>query len=140
MTLNNVARPDLCVSYKKIAPPKGLYPATPSISGVVNQSMPMAAIFLRNKFIAWFSLIQSVHYYLNTDEDIIVAYKENKAPSPMDQPPAIKLFMSLIGLCVCYMNLVFPQQIAQPSSSGSKGNTETTIETTTEVETETAKQ
>ncbi|CAI7402596.1 BEM_collapsed_G0058110.mRNA.1.CDS.1 [Saccharomyces cerevisiae] len=57
MTLNNVARPDLCVSYKKIAPPKGLYSATPSISGVVNQSMPMAAIFLRNKFIAWFSLI-----------------------------------------------------------------------------------
>ena len=36
--------------------------------------------------------------------------------------------------------LSFPQQIAQPSSSGSKGNTETTIETTTEVETETAKQ
>ena len=57
----------------------------------------------------------------------------------MDQPPAIKLFMSLIGLCVCYMNLVFPQQIAQPSSSASKGETKTVIETSTEVETETAR-
>ncbi|CAI4053826.1 hypothetical protein SKDZ_16G3240 [Saccharomyces kudriavzevii ZP591] len=134
MTLNNVARPDLCVSYKKIAAPKGLYSATPSISGVVNQSMPMAAIFLRNKFIAWFSLIQSVHYYLNTDEDIVAAQKEDKAASPMDQPPVIKLFMSLIGLCVCYMNLAFPQQIAPPSSK-----TKTVVEPAAEVETEAAK-
>ncbi|CAI4053588.1 hypothetical protein N7582_005759 [Saccharomyces uvarum] len=138
MTLNNVARPDLCVSYKKIAPPKGLYSATPSISGVVNQSMPMAAIFLKNKFIAWFSLIQSLHFYLNTDEDIVAAQKETKSASPMDQPPAIKLLMSIIGIGVCYMNLVFPQQLAPPKPTVSKDETETVIETTTKVETQTA--
>lgn len=124
--------------YKKIAPPKGLYSATPSISGVVNQSMPMAAIFLKNKFIAWFSLIQSLHFYLNTDEDIVAAQKETKSASPMDQPPAIKLLMSIIGIGVCYMNLVFPQQLAPPKPTVSKDETETVIETTTKVETQTA--
>lgn len=98
-------------------PPKGLYSTLPSMSGIVNQSMPMAAIFLRNRFVAWFAVIQSVHYYLNTDEDEANA-KDGKQSSSIEQTPIIKVAMAMVGLIVCYMNLVFPvvNQMPQPPS------------------------
>ncbi|QLL31364.1 hypothetical protein HG536_0B02270 [Torulaspora globosa] len=78
--------------------------------------MPMVAMFLRNKFIAWFALIQSVHYYFNTDpEEASAAAASNKGS--MDQPPLMKVLLSVVGLVVCYMNLVIPQPPMAPSKA-----------------------
>ncbi|CAG58393.1 uncharacterized protein GVI51_D01441 [Nakaseomyces glabratus] len=120
MALNNVRRQDLCVQYKKSEPPRGIYSESQSLSGIVNQTMPMAAIFLKNKFIAWFSLIQSVHSYLNTDEETLEKNKSKTGNSALDQPPLVKVAMSLVGILVCYMNLVFPTPDAPPPSSEKK--------------------
>lgn len=68
--------------------------------------MPMVAMFLRNKFVAWFALIQSFHYYLNADPEQAGSSNSKNA---MDQSPLVKIFLSIIGLCVCYMNIVLPQ-------------------------------
>ncbi|QLQ78878.1 hypothetical protein HG537_0B02260 [Torulaspora globosa] len=114
MALNNLKRSDLCVQYKHVAPPKSPYATNTGLSGLVNQSMPMVAMFLRNKFIGWFALIQSVHYYFNTDpEAASVAAASNKGS--MDQPPLMKVLLSVVGLLVCYMNLVIPQPPMAPS-------------------------
>ncbi|KAL3228992.1 Uncharacterized protein RNJ44_02079 [Nakaseomyces bracarensis] len=116
MTLVNVRRNDLCVKYQKVEPPVGLYSNSPSLTGMVNQTMPMAAIFLRNKFVAWLSLLQSVHYYLNTDKETLEMNKSRSGNSALDQPPLVKIAMSVIGLVVCYMGLVFPAPDAPPIS------------------------
>lgn len=100
------------IRFKPILPPKELYPSTPSISGVVNQSMPMAAIFLRNKFIGWFSFIQSFHYFLTVSDEQLTLLKNNLVNNPnnfLDQSPLFKIILCLIGLLVCYLNLIFPQ-------------------------------
>lgn len=81
--------------------------------------MPLVAMFLRNKFIAWFALIQSVHYYFNTDpEEAAAAASASK--NSTDQPPIMKVLLSVVGLFVCYMHLIIPQPpIAAPNTTKS---------------------
>lgn len=97
--------------YKHTLPPKSPFETNMGLSKMVNQSMPMVGMFLRNKFIAWFALIQSFHYYLNADPD-----QENSSGSKnaMDQSPMMKVVLSIIGICVCYMNIALPQPDAPP--------------------------
>lgn len=96
--------------HKPILPPKGMYATTPSISGIINQSMPMAAMFLRNKFIGWFSFLQSFHFLLNTSkEELSLSKSTNSSPNVLDQSPILKIVLCIIGLIVCYLNLIFPQ-------------------------------
>lgn len=118
-----VKRTDLCVGYKHQLPPKSPYASATGVSGVVNQSTPMVAMFLKNKFLAWFALIQSFYAYLNFVAD------ESSSPNdqnPTDQSPGIRLVMSVVGLFVCYLGIVFPQPPPpvnqtsnSPSASGS---------------------
>lgn len=113
------------IRYKHAVAPKSPYATNTGVSGLVNQSMPMVAMFLKNKFIGWFALIQSFHYYLNTDPD--AASASSKSSSAMDQPPLMKVALSFIGLLVCYMNLLLPQPTTIPLSS--KNGPETTTDT-----------
>lgn len=83
--------------------------------------MPMAAIFLRNKFIAWFSIIQSLHYFLNTSDEEL-ALTQNGPTKALDQAPVIKLLMSIASIAVCYINLVFPQPTGPPPSAETKSD------------------
>lgn len=88
-----------------------MYSTSASISSVVNQSMPMAAMFLRNKFLGWFALLQSVHFLFNTSKEERSLHKSTNAnPNPLDQSPLLRIVLCIIGLCVCYLNIVFPQQ------------------------------
>ncbi|CAR27409.1 hypothetical protein ZYGR_0I06830 [Zygosaccharomyces rouxii] len=100
-----VKRSDLSVIYKHQAPPKSPYASSSSVSGLVNQSTPMIAMFLKNKFLAWFALIQSFYAYLNFSPEETSSNSSN----PSDQSPGLRVAMSVIGLFVCYMGLVFPQ-------------------------------
>ncbi|CCE61439.1 hypothetical protein TPHA_0A03630 [Tetrapisispora phaffii CBS 4417] len=85
------------------------------MSGMVNQSMPMVAMFLRNKFVGWFALIQSFHYYLNSaEEDNEFTKLENRPKpetNPAEQTPAIRIALSLLSLLVCYMDIISPQPL-----------------------------
>ena len=71
--------------------------------------MPLAAMFLKNKFIGWFALVQSFHFYLNTDS----SSSNSKVPSSSTETtPFVRLILSVIGLVASYMDLVFP--VASP--------------------------
>ncbi|KAH3688976.1 hypothetical protein WICPIJ_000035 [Wickerhamomyces pijperi] len=94
-----VKRDDLIVRYIH-TPPK----TEGKGSAMVSQSMPMAALFMKNKLLSWFSLLNGVTGCLN---------KLHGAPIADDQmSPLLTLAMALLGIAVCYMDLVFP------SSSG----------------------
>ncbi|GAV53401.1 hypothetical protein ZYGR_0AI06850 [Zygosaccharomyces rouxii] len=111
-----VKRSDLCVGYRHQLPPKSPYASSSGVSGVVNQSTPMVAMFLKNKFLAWFALIQSFYAYLN----FVADETSSNSSNPTDQSPGIRVLMSLVGLFVCYMGLVFPQPA--PASLGQASN------------------
>ncbi|SCU86031.1 LADA_0D11782g1_1 [Lachancea dasiensis] len=100
--MNNCKRADLIVSYTHKVPPKASTSA--ASQGVLAQSMPMAAMFMKNKFLAWFALLTTVHYSLTAEAD----------QSSPDQSPILKLLLSAVSLAVCYMNLIFPQPTAAP--------------------------
>ncbi|SCU80084.1 LAFA_0B07404g1_1 [Lachancea sp. 'fantastica'] len=95
--MNNCKRPDLIVDYKHVPAPKSL--TSSASQGILAQSMPMAAMFMKNKFLAWFAMLSTVHYALNGQGD------EGSA----DQAPLLKVVMSLVSIAVCYMNVIFPQ-------------------------------
>ncbi|KAK5959138.1 uncharacterized protein PWA37_003822 [Arxiozyma heterogenica] len=81
--------------------------------------MPMAAMFLRNKFVGWFSFIQSFHYMLNISDEQLSVLKNNLANNPnnfLDQSPIFKIILCFFGLVVCYLNLIFPQDLQQQSN------------------------
>ncbi|CEP60057.1 uncharacterized protein LALA0_S01e02058g [Lachancea lanzarotensis] len=94
--MNNCKRPDLIVDYKHVPAPKST--ASSASQGVLAQSMPMAAMFMKNKFLAWFAMLTTVHYALNGGDE-----------ASADQGPLLKILMSAVSLGVCYMNVVFPQ-------------------------------
>lgn len=81
------------------------------MTGFINQSMPIVAIFLRNKFIAWFSLIQSFHFLFTvSQEELNLSKSTNSNPNPLDQSPILKIFLNIIGLVGSYFNLIIPQE------------------------------
>lgn len=88
----------------------------------------MVAMFLRNKFIAWFALIQSVHFYFNTDPEEAAASAASSKNS-MDQPPLMRVLLSVVGLFVCYMHLVLPQPPSVPPKAASKASNADTANT-----------
>ena len=118
-----------------------MYSSSPTVAGLVQQSMPMAAIFLRNRFIAWFAVIQNFHYVLNTDYDELKLSSTTKSSDPlsiMDQSPMIRFFMSIAGLVACYLDMVFPQKPLPPKDSSSTTTTGTATATVSAAEHEAA--
>lgn len=80
-----------------------------SLSGMLNQSMPLAAIFLRNKFLAWFAVLQGAHYLLNTDSEQATRDASAKDPTGLDQSPMTRMFVAIAAVLVCYIDFIFPQ-------------------------------
>ena len=118
-----------------------MYSSSPTVAGLVQQSMPMAAIFLRNKFIAWFAVIQNFHYVLNTDYDELKLSSTTKSSDPlsvMDQSPMIRFFMAIAGLVACYLDMVFPQKPLPPRDSSTTTTTTATTATVSAAEHEAA--
>ncbi|SCU82722.1 LANO_0B07316g1_1 [Lachancea nothofagi CBS 11611] len=103
--MNNCKRPDLIVEFKYKPVPKSSVGA--ASQGIMAQSMPMAAMFMKNKFLAWFSLLLTVHYSLNGEAD----------KKSADQSPLLKILMAVVSLAVCYMNVVFPQPGPAPKKA-----------------------
>ncbi|KAG7813668.1 hypothetical protein KL921_001214 [Ogataea angusta] len=64
------------------------------------QNLPMVAMFMRNKPLAWSCLLLAVQSYLN--EPLI------KSPDDDAQPAIFKILFAVIGVLTSYMDLVFP--------------------------------
>jgi hypothetical protein len=69
-------------------------------AGIVSQSMPMAAMFMRNKLLSWFSLISSIQSVLNELNGEPVAEGA--------QSGVMRIGLGVLGLAVCYMELALP--------------------------------
>lgn len=93
--MSSKIREDLVVPYKHI-------PAKPrsEASAMISQSLPMAAMFMRNKMLSWTSFFLAVQSFLN--EPV------NKPDSSDQQPPILRVLFSIVSLGTCYMDLIFP--------------------------------
>lgn len=70
---------------------------------MMSQSLPMAAMFMRNKLMSWASVFLAIQTYLS--EPI------NKPASSSDQalqPPLLRLAFAVIALATCYIEFFFP--------------------------------
>lgn len=76
---------------------------------MLNQSMPLAAMFLRNKLLAWFAVLQAVHYLLNTDKEQAARDAAAKDPTGLDQSPMTRMAVAVISVFICYIDFIFPQ-------------------------------
>lgn len=90
-----VKREDLVVPYVHVP-----LEAESTANGIVQQTMPMAAMFMKNKLLSWFSLFSAVQAVLSEWSGV---------PVPEGgQPAYLRVLLGLVGLGVCYMELVWP--------------------------------
>lgn len=90
----------LTFSYKHI-PAK----ARSEAAGMISQTLPMAAMFLRNKMLSWCAFFLAIQSYLN--EPINKVEENDSAGS---QPPLLRVLFAFISLITCYLELIFPNQ------------------------------
>lgn len=77
-------------------------------SSVMTQSMPMAAMFMKSKLLAWCGLFSSIQTYLNEPEQ----------PSADASPAWMSMATALLSICVTYLDFVFSRPA--PPIQGSK--------------------
>lgn len=100
-------------------------PRSEASSTMMSQTLPMAAMFMRNKLMSWSAVFLAIQTYLS--EPI------NKAPSSdsASQPPLLRILFALISLATCYMEFVIPatnpsvKRAAQAAAAASTAAAET---------------
>ncbi|PFH59437.1 hypothetical protein XA68_12314 [Ophiocordyceps unilateralis] len=102
-------RPDLIVPYQEPAA------ATTSgdrsdLSSTMATTMPMAAMFTRNKFVGWAAVVFSIQSWLGESEE---AKKGNGTPG------YFSVIMSTMALGVTYLPLLMPPSTG-PTASGTE--------------------
>lgn len=70
---------------------------------MISQTLPMAAMFMKNKILSWAALFLAIQTYLT--EPINKEQNEKEAGS---QPPLLRLAFAFISLATCYMEFFFP--------------------------------
>lgn len=91
-------RPDLIVPYQE--PPVGKSgDSSPEITSTLASTMPMAAIFTRNKFIGWAAVVFSMQSWLGESE----ATTQNTST-----PGYFSVGMSIMALLVTYLPIFMP--------------------------------
>lgn len=97
----------LTISYKHVpAKPRG------EVSGVIGQSLPMAAMFMRNKMLSWAAVFIAIQSYLNQPDNKPADDKDSSA----EQPPLLRILFAVISMATCYVDLLFPHMspVAKP--------------------------
>lgn len=83
-----------------------------SASDFIAQNLPLVAMFLKNKALAWACLFISLQNYLN--EPYI------KDPSDESTPMIFKVFFAVIAIGVSYIDLVFPSMNAVATTAANE--------------------
>ncbi|RKU43233.1 hypothetical protein DL546_002630 [Coniochaeta pulveracea] len=91
----DVRRPDLIIPYQE---PAGKAEGA-ELSSTLSSTLPMAAIFMRNKYIGWAAVVFSIQSWLGESED------SKKSAST---PGYFSVGMSLMSLAVTYLPLFLP--------------------------------
>ncbi|KAK9321134.1 hypothetical protein V1517DRAFT_327312 [Lipomyces orientalis] len=114
---NSKKRANLCVPYVPME-----LKSREDVSSMMSSTLPMVAMFFRNKLIGWSALLITIQSWLNETE---------ASNSDSSQPGWLKVVMSFAGLMVCYMDLFFPAQsimgAISSSTSGSGGSVTTRL-------------
>ncbi|KAJ9133460.1 hypothetical protein NKR19_g9049 [Coniochaeta hoffmannii] len=90
-----VRRPDLIIPYQEPAPSGD----SADFSSTLSSTLPMAAIFMRNRYIGWAAFVYSVQSWLGESED---SRKNSSTPG------YFSVGMSLMSLMVTYLPLFLP--------------------------------
>ncbi|KAI1329913.1 hypothetical protein F5Y16DRAFT_364357 [Xylariaceae sp. FL0255] len=98
----DMRRADLAVPYQEPPPAK----ENVEFSSTLSSTLPMAAIFTRNKFIGWASVVFSIQSWLGESE----ATTQNTST-----PGYFNVGMSIMSLAVTYLPLFLPPT-ASPAS------------------------
>ncbi|ODM18414.1 hypothetical protein SI65_06285 [Aspergillus cristatus] len=93
----DMRRLDLAIPY--IEPPTSKNDA--DVSGAMSSTMPMAAMFTRNRMIGWVSFVFSLQNWLGETED---------QKSSSSTPAYMSVFMSFMALVVTYFPIFLPPQ------------------------------
>lgn len=117
------------------------HPAKPrgEASAVVAQSLPMAAMFMRNRMLSWTAVLLAVQLWLN----------EPRHKQPDDdkaqQPAILRVTFAVMSLLMCYAELVIPsmsplarqeqmlKKAAEKAAESASSVAETVSETVSEV-------
>ncbi|KAH8589181.1 hypothetical protein B0O99DRAFT_637431 [Bisporella sp. PMI_857] len=87
-------RPDLIVPYQAPASKDN----SSDFSGTLGSTLPMAAMFTRNKFVGWASVVFSIQSWLG----------EGSEAKSSGQPAYFAVGMSLMSLVVTYLPMFLP--------------------------------
>ncbi|EGV61559.1 hypothetical protein PSN45_000238 [Yamadazyma tenuis] len=81
------------------------FPAKPrgEASSMISQSLPMAAMFMRNKMLSWAAVFLAVQSYLNEPTN-----KPSSGDEAATQPPLLRVVLAIFSLGTCYLDLLFP--------------------------------
>ncbi|KAK6460736.1 hypothetical protein DFJ63DRAFT_337489 [Scheffersomyces coipomensis] len=71
-------------------------------SSMISQTLPMAAMFMRNKMLSWAAVFLAIQAFLNEPVNVI------KKEGDTSQPPALRIGFALISLVTCYIDIFFP--------------------------------
>ncbi|KAI0542719.1 hypothetical protein GGR58DRAFT_168082 [Xylaria digitata] len=93
----DMRRPDLIVPYQE--PPVGKSGETPEFSSTLSSTMPMAAIFTRNKYIGWAAVVFSMQSWLGESE---------ATTQSTSTPGYFSVGMSVMALLVTYLPIFMP--------------------------------
>ncbi|VVT56360.1 uncharacterized protein SAPINGB_P005004 [Magnusiomyces paraingens] len=85
-------RADLVIPYRARKPLKN------EVSSAMSSSMPIAAMFLRNKILAWASLFTTIQGYLNEPAQL----------ASDSQPAWLSVLLAAVGIVTCYMDIIMP--------------------------------
>ncbi|PMD46405.1 translation initiation factor SU [Hyaloscypha variabilis F] len=106
-TKKDMRRPDLIIPYQLPTAKE----AASDISGTLGSTLPMAAMFTRNKFIGWASVVLSVQNWLGESAE---------AKKSSSQPAYFSVGMAFMALAVTYLPMFLPP----PSVPGQGTGTE----------------
>ncbi|KAI1392388.1 uncharacterized protein F4822DRAFT_390876 [Hypoxylon trugodes] len=93
-------RPDLVVPYQEPAANSG---DSAEFSSTLSSTLPMAAIFTRNRYIGWASVVISIQSWLGESEEA--------SKSSNSTPGYFTIGMSLMALAVTYLPMFMPPQL-----------------------------
>ncbi|KND87383.1 Uncharacterized protein TOPH_08001 [Tolypocladium ophioglossoides CBS 100239] len=101
----DMRRPDLIVPYQEPAASAD----KPEFSSTLSSTMPMVAMFTRNKFVGWAAVVFSIQSWLG----------ESQEAKNSGTPGYFSVLMSVAALAVSYMPLFLPPK-AVPAGSGTQ--------------------
>ncbi|KAI2617168.1 hypothetical protein GGR54DRAFT_641271 [Hypoxylon sp. NC1633] len=105
----DMRRPDLVVPYQEPPAKSG---DGAELSSTLSSTLPMAAIFTRNRYIGWASVVLSIQSWLGESEDA--------SKSSSSTPGYFTVGMSVMALAVTYLPMFLPPQPGQRPATGTE--------------------